>query len=60
MRVHPAIWSLQPEAIAAGKEVTNYLKPAIERAAVAGPASMQVVTRVNGEQTFIAAVKVLK
>ncbi len=33
----PATRSLQPEAIAAGREVTNYLKPAMERAALAAP-----------------------
>ena len=50
MRFPPGNWSLQPVAIGAIEEVTNRLKPSVQRVAIGNLASVQAVMRVNAEQ----------
>jgi len=43
---------LQPEAIGADREVTNWLKPSIIVSRIGDRASVQAATRVNAEQNL--------
>jgi len=50
VRFPPGNLSLQPVAIGAIEEVTNRLKPSVQRVAIGDLAIVQAVTRVNAEQ----------
>ena len=50
--LRPAIRSLQPEAITAGREMTNYLKPAMERLEAVNPEKNQVYSDHLGLVTY--------